>query len=562
MTKYLFYDKKKFVAIILMKIIQIAAFLYSALLIRDLINFALYEQKHEKLMSYVIFTAGYCLVLFVLQQITGVLVNSYQKKCIYLLRTKYFESILKTAYAKVMKKNAAYYISALTNDMNMIAQDYVAAVFAVINSVITLIITFLYTFMLSWKIALLMTGLSVLLLLLPLLFQNSINRKSYELSQSYERYMSAVKDVLGGYTSVKVYQAEEVMRDHVEKECQAVYLDSKKKENIVVTLSSCTSVLANMIKLSLIIISVYLVLSSDIDVGTITAIINLSGAFYSPVMELSGQIGAVLGSRMIRYKLDNMLHALKSEENLDKTITGELVLEQVGFSYVKERKILNQVSYHFERNKKYLIIGESGCGKTTLLRLLTKLYDRYDGKIYLDQIDYEELDYKTLFETITYVQQDEYIFDTTLRDNIDINGTGEEDKLQDCISKCQLTELIKKLPLGLETEVNEELDKISEGEKLRICLARALYKGGKIFLFDEVTASLDTRNTLEIEKMILNLQDVTVINICHKFTEEIMKQYDQILIMENGSIIRSGKFDEIVQTEEMQRYWTAVESEE
>lgn len=256
-----------------------------------------------------------------------------------------------------------------------------------------------------------------------------------------------------------------------------------------------------MIKLSLIIISVYLVLSSDIDIGTITAIINLSGAFYSPVMELSGQIGAVLGSRMIRYKLDNMLHVLKNEENLDKTITGKLVLEQVGFSYVKERKILNQVSYYFERNKKYLIIGESGCGKTTLLRLLTKLYDRYDGKIYLDQIDYEELDYKTLFETITYVQQDEYIFDTTLRGNIDINGTGEEDKLQDCISKCQLTELIKKLPLGLETEVNEELDKISEGEKLRICLARALYKGGKIFLFDEVTASLDTRNTLEIENM-------------------------------------------------------------
>lgn len=171
MTKYLFYDKKKFVAIILMKIIQIAAFLYSALLIRDLINFALYEQKHEKLMSYVIFTAGYCLVLFVLQQITGVLVNSYQKKCIYLLRTKYFESILKTAYAKVMKKNAAYYISALTNDMNMIAQDYIAAVFAVINSVITLIITFLYTFMLSWKIALLMTGLSVLLLLYLLVHQ-------------------------------------------------------------------------------------------------------------------------------------------------------------------------------------------------------------------------------------------------------------------------------------------------------------------------------------------------------------------------------------------------------
>lgn len=553
MKKYMLHNKLLLSAVIMCRIVQIAIFMYFSILVRDIINMAISAPSLEEIAKHSLFASGYCIAQAVAQQLASRLTVHYRNRSIYLLRNDFFESILTRTYSEVTKKPSSYYISNLTNDINLIATDYVAAFFSAIDCVIAIVIVLIYGIYLSVEITAIMVVMAVFLVVLPLIFTRSIDRKTYKLSESYNRYMSDVKDVLGGYSSVKVYHAEQVMKKRVDDSCLGIYGASNRKDSIIVTLSTLTSLVGNGVKLLLVIVAATYVSKGDFDVGTITAILTLSGSFYSPVMDLSGLIGSIIGTKAVRMKLARLLSQKQGNDGHITMVDGDIRLEHIDFTYDNQRPILMDLSYTFRKNRKYLIIGASGCGKSTLLRLVAMLNNRQSGNIFFGEVNYDQIDFSTLIRQVTYVQQKEYLFDATLRQNIDLNGTGNEERLMSCVKMCRLEELISKLPNGLDTPVNEELDKISEGEKLRIVLARALYKGGSVFLLDEVTASLDNVNSHEIESMISKM-DATVLSICHHIDSELMQRYDEILIMEDGKIIRSGSYEQLKDTEEIQKY--------
>jgi ATP-binding cassette subfamily C protein len=410
-----------------------------------------------------------------------------------------------------------------------------------------------YGIYLSPEITTIMAFMTVFLVLLPLLFTHSIDRKNFKLSEANDRYMADVKDVLSGYSSVKVYNAEQVMKRRVNKSCGSVYDANNRKDGILVTLSTLTSLTGNSVKLLLVIVAAIFVANGRFDVGTITAILTLSGSFYSPVMDLSGLIGSMIGTKAVRMKLARIFKHKPEPMGLSAPIGGDIRLTHINFTYDNQRPILKDVSYTFQRNRKYLIIGASGCGKSTLLRLIAMLNECQSGSISMGEFDYNQINFASLIREVTYVQQKEFLFDSTLRQNIDLSSTGDTEKIQYCVKMCKLEELISKMPRGLDTPVNEEMDRISEGEKLRIVLARALYKGGSVYLFDEVTSSLDNVNSREIEDMILKL-DATVLSICHRIDPELMCRYDNILVMEDGRIVQSGTYEQLKDAKEIKKY--------
>ena len=164
--------------------------------------------------------------------------------------------------------------------------------------------------------------------------------------------------------------------------------------------------------------------------------------------------------------------------------------------------------------------------------------------------------------TVSVSRQSGYIFNRSLRDNIDFLSDGDEIKLQNTIDRCKLNEFMQRLPDGADTVLDEELNQVSGGEKLRINLARALYRDSDILLLDEVTSALDKSTSEDVENALLHIPDKTVVNVCHKFNDETLPLYDSIYIIEDGRVVLSGSFEQIKDSKLLAAYRNVPSGEE
>ena len=198
------------------------------------------------------------------------------------------------------------------------------------------------------------------------------------------------------------------------------------------------------------------------------------------------------------------------------------------------------------KNKKYAIVGESGSGKSTLVKLLLNYYNTYSGNIYIDNKDVMNIKEENIFNLISMIQQDVFIFDDTIRNNVTLFKEYSDDEVKCALNKVVLISAIDLLKDNLETNMGENGANFSGGQKQRIALARAIVKKCPIIILDEATASLDNGTAYKIEKSLLDIQDLTLVSITHKLIKENLKMYDEIIYIRSGEIIEKGSFDEIM----------------
>lgn len=561
MKKYLLHNKFNFICFLVLKTMNIGILLAYSFLIRDLVNTAFEDNALQKLIHYIPFGIVYSLVLVLIYVLTSVVNTNYFNKSIYLMKQDYLHCLLKSKYQDIVKKDSSAYISALCNDAIIIRNNYFTAIFIMIDECITLIGSFICMFILDKLIAVIMVGIVFLVSVVPLFFKELINQANNKVSKALEIYTTGVKDVLGGIDVVKTYQLEDKMEGKLDDLNDDVRQSCIHRDYKGILLTSLTSSTTNIIRIGLIILTVYYVTKGRMDIGSVSAVLTLINYFFGPIESLTNQIGCIIGSRGVREKFLATINTCtvngqeeKQDELCIKNNCDLFFIDHVSYQYNEERLILNNLSLEIEKGKKYLILGESGGGKSTLFKLLCKMYIGYDGDILFAGTNYNKLDEKQISKIVTYSHQKTYLFNDSIKNNIDILGTNDQEKLNRCIEICQLEGLISKLSNGFETQVSEEVDRLSEGEKLRIGLARAIYKDNPVLLLDEITASLDTTNSVEIENMILNINDKTVLNICHKFSKTIAKRYDQIVVIENGSIALMGDYDTVSRNPIFEKY--------
>jgi len=207
--------------------------------------------------------------------------------------------------------------------------------------------------------------------------------------------------------------------------------------------------------------------------------------------------------------------------------------------------VIDNLSMEIKEKSKVAIIGESGCGKTTLIKLLMGLYPLEQGQIKIGEVDIKTISKKLLRRKIAYVSQEIYLFNDTLRNNISLLDTHDNDKqIDELISKCGLDELCKKLPYGVDTMIEENGLNLSGGERQKIAIARALYKKPEILILDEATSNLDTISEKKLVRLVKDVtRDTTVITIAHRLST--IKDYDMVYIIENGRIAHSGSYQEM-----------------
>lgn len=206
--------------------------------------------------------------------------------------------------------------------------------------------------------------------------------------------------------------------------------------------------------------------------------------------------------------------------------------------------MLNGISHRFEKNKSYAIVGTSGSGKTTLINLLLGKYNDYSGSIHYNNIDLKEISIDSLFEISSFVEQNVFVFDDSIINNITMYSSVDEELLNDAIKKSGLAKLIDEK--GKDYRCGENGCNLSGGEKQRISIARALVKKSQLLLLDEATSALDNETSSSITNNLLAIDNTTKIMITHRLDEDILNKFDEIIVIKNGNIVEYGTYKELM----------------
>ena len=227
------------------------------------------------------------------------------------------------------------------------------------------------------------------------------------------------------------------------------------------------------------------------------------------------------------------------------TAKKQICVQDVTFNYDEGQSVLKNLNIRFEAGKKYAIVGGSGSGKTTLLNLLMRTYDNYEGSIQYDSIELKEISSESLFQVVSLVQQNVFVFNDTIYNNVTLYKEFQEKEVEAAMGQAGLAQLIHSH--GKDYICGENGNALSGGEKQRISIARALLRKTSVLLMDEATAALDEITANEIMNTILSMKNMTGIIVTHRLDETILKQYDEIVVLHNGKVAECGTFEKLLE---------------
>ena len=540
------YHKKSFYTFMIFNILvplTNIAFAYSIKIIID----SGMSQNREALTQAILIGAIVIFIYASLNFISLRLRNKLVRQIMSRYKNKVFKSILDRDYREFSKEKSGKFISILTENMKKIEQDYLHQYFNISKNISLMIFSLVAMFIGNWFLTLLVIIASII----PMMISGFIGQKSASLQNSSmiaeQKYLAKVKDILAGFLVIKSFNVKEAIGQD--------YKNENEKLDEIYFIKGKFDVLSNVIsQLSGMIVflvafggGMYLVFGGHTTIGSVTAIVQLVNFVVMPLNEIGmgmskfreGQ--ATLNSFEVKDVIE--LQTGKTKEYFDDVIS----FSNVDFSYPNaEEKIFNNLSLQIKKGEKIAIVGMSGSGKSTLLNLLLRFYDVTSGYISIDNQDLQAISAESLYNLMTIVQQDVYIFDDTLKANITLSQSFTEDDIKKAVQQSGLESYILENELGLQTLCGENGSNLSGGERQRLSIARALIRKTPILLLDEATSSLDNKVTTEIENSILEIQDLTVLVVTHKLNKSMLKKYNRILFMKNGVIVEDGSFDNLM----------------
>lgn len=519
------------------------AFAYS---IKGIIDSGM-SQNEDALTQAVLIGATVIFIYAGLNFISLRLKNKLVRQIMSRYKNKVFQSILDRDYRDFYKEKSGKFISVLTENMKKIEQDYLHQYFNISKNLSLMIFSLLAMFIGNWFLTLLVIIASII----PMMISGFIGHKSAYLQKramiANQKYLAKVKDILAGFLVIKSFNVKEAI-------CQDYSHESEKFDEINF-IKRKFDVLANVIsQLSGMIVflvafggGMYLVFNGYTTIGSVTAIVQLVNFVVMPLNEI--------GMGMSKFREGQATLDAFEVKDVTELQTGEtkeyfddvISFSNIDFSYPNtEEKIFYHLSLKIQKGEKIAIVGMSGSGKSTLLNLLLRFYDVTSGHISIDNKDLQAISAESLYNLMTIVQQDVYIFDDTLRANITLNQSFTDEEIKQAVQQSGLESYVLENESGLQTLCGENGSNLSGGQKQRLSIARALIRKTPILLLDEATSSLDNQVTTEIENSILDIQDLTALVVTHKLNETILKKYDRILFMKGGVIVEDGSFGDLM----------------
>ncbi|ACO86009.1 ABC transporter ATP-binding protein [Clostridium botulinum] len=540
-------NKLLLILTIIFSIISSAAMVGLSLFIQTTIDYVTIGNM-DGFKRILIYSVGYGILIGLLYFIYDILSKMFIRNLLKMLRNKVFFGILRRNYKDFNSKNTADYISVLTNDMKLIEENYVVPLLLILQYSVMFGVTVILLLYLSPLVTLGIFISMLLIFIVPSIFGKTLENKQLELSNRLSFFTSKLKDIFLGYDVIRSYN----LRDNTTKEFQEENnnLANAKftADKIFVINESLSQILGLGTQFVAIFLSAYLVIKGELTMGMLIAIVQLSATFVQPVIMIMSNVPKLNSVKPIIKRIDDFSNYEDTDfVGKDKPyFNSNLEISNLYFNYGNERPAIDNISLRIDRNKKYAIVGGSGCGKSTLVKLMLGYYSDFNGDIKFDGNSIKNLDIEQLNKMISIIHQNVYMFDKTIKDNICLYKEFSKEQINNVLNLSGVNKFIEETTNGLNYLVGENGSNLSGGQRQRIAIARALIQQTPILVLDEGTSAIDMQTAYDIESKLLSIENLTLITITHKMSEELLSLYDEIIYMENGHIVEKGNLKELL----------------
>ena len=486
-----------------------------------------------------------CIAVFLLEYIS---MPRYIERAMLQYKNFAFRKLTEKGISSFRDESTATYLSALTNDSTSIETDYLGQQMALISKVFTFAGALVMMLWYSPLLTAIAAGVTILPLIASLLTGSRIEAAERRVSDRNRSFTAALSDCLTGFSVVKSFKAEkEIFKLFAEnnRALEGEKFSKRRIKTIVGMIGSVTGIIA---QLGVFLIGSYFALSGyGLTPGVVIIFVNLMNFMISPIAELPGLLASRKAARGLIDKLATALESNPVSEGTSELthLASGIRLENVSFGYDDSKEVLHGISAFFDAGKAYAVVGASGSGKSTMLNLLTAAAGNYRGNILIDDTELRSIASESLYELISVIQQNVFIFNASIRDNVTMFRSFPEQEIEDAISHAHLNALIAERGDGYLCGENGK--GLSGGEKQRISIARSLLKKSSVLLADEATASLDAQTAHQVASDILDLDGITRIVVTHGLEESLLRRYDGIVVLKDGRIEESGSFDELME---------------
>lgn len=506
----------------------------------------------EKIGQILLMLLGLYLCSALFSFIQGYLMTGISQKLTYRMRKEISEKIDRLPMEYFDKMTHGEILSRITNDVDTLSQSLNQSATQLITSV-TMIIGVLIMML---SISPLMTVVAILILPVAMGLISVIVKHSQRYFRDQQEYLghvnSQVEEVYGGHNIVKAFNKEEDVIRAFERDNDVLYRSAWKSQFLSGMMMPVMQFVSNLGYAGVVILGGYLAVKETIEVGDIQSFIQYVRNFTSPIQQVA-QVANLLQSTAAA--AERVFEFLEEEEEVPcaehpvstEGLEGRVEFDHVKFGYHKDHMIIHDFSAKAEPGQKIAIVGPTGAGKTTMIKLLMRFYDVCGGAIKVDGHDIREFDRGELRKMFGMVLQDTWLFKGSIEDNIrygKLDATHEE--VVEAAKAAYVHRFVQTLPGGYGMELNEEASNVSQGQKQLLTIARAILADPKILILDEATSSVDTRTEVRIQKAMDRLMEGrTSFIIAHRLST--IRDADLILVMKDGDIIEQGKHEELLE---------------
>ena len=483
--------------------------------------------------------------------IQGFTMTNIAQKVTYKLRNDIIMKINKLPFKYFDKKTHGEVLSIITNDIDTLSMNLNQSITQIITSICTIIGILIMMFSISWQ----MTLISLVILPVAAILVRIIVGKSQRYFQSQQEYLGhvngQVEEIYGGLNIVKAFNGEENAIKEFEKENAELYRSGWKSQFLSGLMHPLMNFMGNIGYVAVAVTGSYLAINGTITVGNIQSFIQYNRQFNQPITQIA-QISAMLQSMVAA--AERIFEFLEEPEELETAkgnidtskLKGNIEFNHVNFGYNPEKTIINDFNCSVKEGQKIAIVGPTGAGKTTMVKLLMRFYDVNKGEILVDGHNIKDFNRGELRKMFGMVLQDTWLFGGTVKENIKY---GREDATDDEVIQAakaaHVHHFIKTLPNGYNSVLNEESTNVSAGQKQLLTIARVILADPKILILDEATSSIDTRTEIQIQDAMDNLmKGRTSFIIAHRLST--IKNADLILVMNHGDIVEQGNHEELL----------------
>jgi ABC-type bacteriocin/lantibiotic exporter with double-glycine peptidase domain len=539
-------NKLLLIVTVLFSLISSGAGVGIAYLLKRMIDVTV-ERNFEKLvstfLSNIVFLCIFGALFYVYSMFNKILLKNVIKN----MRKSIFNGIFRRNYQDYYDVNTADYISVLTNDIKMIEENYLNPLFEIVQNAMSFVFTLIVLLIISPFITLILFVGMIMMLLIPGAIGKKLQSKQEEVSTQNSIFTAKIKDLFSGFEVIKSFHLIGRMKEYFEHENDALVLKKYRADKLFVLNETSSQILALLFQIITMFTAAYLVIQGKITMGTLIAIIQLSGNFVVPLMYVMKNLPKIQSVAPIMKRMDQFDAYVDTtfEGSKKPSFQNKIMISEVSFSYHEEQSVLENLTLEIEKGKKYAIVGESGCGKSTLVKLLMGYYSNYKGRITFDQTSIMDCDVSKLSELVSVIHQNVYMFDKSIKENICLFDDYSPEALDQAMKESGVDKFLSVMQDNLNTLVGENGANLSGGQRQRIAIARALIKGTPLLILDEGTSAIDQQTSNDIEQRLLQKEELTLITITHKLSEEMLGSYDQIIYMEHGHIMEKGSYQEL-----------------